>query len=54
MSYKLVSVQNLDSLRNKDWFYLNMASNVAEDSKFDSSKRLGAVIVGQGKCLLCG
>ncbi len=53
MSYKLNSIKPLDELTSKDWYYLNTATSVAEKSNFDSSKRLGAVIVGQGNCLLC-
>jgi hypothetical protein len=51
--YSFKSIVPLDELRNKDLFYLNLAINRAEESKFDSSKRMGACIV-EGKGILCG
>ncbi len=52
--YKFISIKPLEQLSSKDWYYLNLATHIAEKSNFDSSKRLGAVIVGKGQCLLWG
>lgn len=51
--YKIVKITPLSELKNKDWRYLNIANQAAEKSIFESSKRLGACIVGKGQCLLC-
>lgn len=52
--YKTTNFNYLENLTSKDWIYLNLAKNIAENSKFDSSKKLGAVILSRGKCLLQG
>ncbi len=48
MSYKVQKTTLISDLSNKDLRYLNMAIEMAEKSQFDSSKRLGAVLIGKG------
>jgi hypothetical protein len=48
MSYKLNKITPIKNLGNRDLRYLDMAIEMAEKSLFDSSKRLGAVLLGKG------
>jgi hypothetical protein len=49
--YKLTNIKFFDELTKRDYYYINLATNIANESKFDSSKRIGAVLLGQGKCV---
>jgi hypothetical protein len=53
MSFITTNITPMINLTNKDWKYINAAADIAEKSRFDSSKRLGACIIGKGSCLLC-
>jgi hypothetical protein len=52
--YKLFSITPLCEVKPKDLKYINVATNAAEKSCFNSPMRLGACIEGKGQCLLCG
>ena len=51
--YSLNRITPISSLNSKDIFCLNEAISVAETSRFDSSKRLGAYLQGKGTRFLC-
>lgn len=49
--YKIVNIKSIEDLTKKDWYYINLATEVAKNSKFETCKRLGAVLIGKGKCV---
>lgn len=52
-SYSLYRTTPLSELTAKDLKYLSLAVQSAENSLYDSSKRLGALLQGKGTRFLC-
>lgn len=46
------NITPLSNLRNKDEKFILKAIENAENSRFNSSKRVGAVLICDGKCFL--
>ena len=51
--YQLVSETPVDKLSHREKRFLDIASNVAKNSKFDSSKRIGSCLFFEGKGIRC-
>lgn len=51
--YNLVNIISFDKLTNKRLKYISMAANIAENSDFEASKRLGAFLEYKGSHFLC-
>lgn len=52
--FKHVNTTPLSHLRNRDEKFISKAIENAENSLFSSSKRVGAVLICDGKCFLRG
>lgn len=52
--YTLHSVTPLEKVNPRDWKFLNIAAEAANNSHFEGSHRLGACLEGKGQCILCG
>ena len=50
--FNLVNITPLSNLRNRDEKSILKAIESAENSAFNSSKRVGAVLISDGKCFL--
>lgn len=50
--YVITKITPLNEINSKDYKALQLAIHQAEKSLFNSSRRLGACLVVQGKCIL--
>jgi hypothetical protein len=51
--YNLVNIISVDNLTTKRLKYISLAANIAENSDFEASKRLGAFLEYKGSHYLC-
>lgn len=52
--YKLIRSTPISALNRRDIKMINLCIHSAQDSTFDSSKKLGACLVQKESRLLCG
>lgn len=54
MFYKDIKITPLNQINSKDKKAIDVAISKAQDSQFNSSKRLAAVLKVKGQCILRG